>query len=39
MNAYTQLEKGTFVGCESTIKHVMTKLNRKRISGFQLPDS
>ncbi|MDP2571924.1 transposase [Vibrio penaeicida] len=39
MNACTQLEKGTVVGCEATIKHVMPKLNRKRISGFRLPDS
>ncbi|CCN80987.1 hypothetical protein VIBNISFn27_200002 [Vibrio nigripulchritudo SFn27] len=39
MNACTQLEKGTVVGCETTIKHAMPKLNRERISGFQLPDS
>ncbi|CCO47441.1 conserved hypothetical protein [Vibrio nigripulchritudo SOn1] len=39
MNACTQLEKGTVVGSETTIKHVMSKLNRKRIYGFRLPDS
>ena len=39
MSVCTQLEKGNMVGCEATIKHAMPKLNRKRISGFRLPDS
>ncbi|CCN35787.1 hypothetical protein VIBNISO65_130018 [Vibrio nigripulchritudo SO65] len=31
MSACTQLEKGTVIGCETTIKHIMPKLNRKLI--------
>ncbi|MGF1863895.1 transposase [Enterovibrio norvegicus] len=39
LNACTQVERGRLVGSSQAIKTALPYLNRKRLSGFRLPDS